>query len=324
MGTRLAVWGAERCEPMKTVSIALAILLLSSAAAAESASTLEPPAQRSGFGAPAQRERAPRDGAGELRPGSRVLGTADVAARVGPVGAAMRVGLVLHHTYEIDASGDHENSYLEGGLAVLATPATLEPQAHVEYLPVPFLVLRGEFAAMRYLGVNYGLLSFESPHADFGQDVISARKGDEEQAWGMRGGLSVIPRVKLGPVLLRSKLSFTAYHFDNPGPYVYDADLDTLLGTTDFVVTSRSDVLFELHDGPGAETLLLGPTVEVRRTFDSGLARTRVGASLWYVPTERWANLHQPRLYAQAGINASDPNRRGEPFAVAGFGADFY
>jgi hypothetical protein len=119
-------------------------------------------------------------------------------------------------------------------------------------------------------------------------------------------------------------LSFTGYHFDQSGPYVYDADLDTLLGTTDFVLASRSDVLFELHDGPGAETLLLGPSVEMRRTVDTALSRTRVGAALWYVPAERWGNLREPRLYAQAGINAADSNRSGEPFSSAGFGADFY
>ena len=310
---------------MKTISLTLATLLVSSVVlAAEPLSTLPRAMLVSSSAAKSVRERAPHDESGELRPGSRLLETADLAARVGPVGAALRAGLVLHHTYEVDPSGDREHSYLEGGLAVMATPATLEPQAHLEYLPLPFLVFRGEFAAVRYLGTNYGLLNFASADADFGNQALAARKGDEQQAWGMRGGFSVTPRVKLGPVLLRSKLSVTAYHFDQPGPYVYDADLDTLLGTTDLVVTSRSDLLFELHDGPGAETLLLGPSVEVRRTLDSALSRTRVGASLWYVPTERWANLHQPRLYAQAGINVSDPNRRGEPYSAVGFGADFY
>src|SRR6185369_4833481 len=182
----------------------------------------------------------------------------------------------------------------------------------------------GEVAAVRYLGVNYGLLNFESPDADFGNQALSERKGDEQQTWGVRAGLSITPRVSLGRVLFRSKLSATAYRFDAPGPYVYDADLDTLLGTTDVVFANRSDILFELHDGPGAETLLLGPMLETRRTVDSSLGRTRVGAALWYVPSERWQNLRQPRLYAQAGVNAADPNRKGEPFVALGFGADFY
>jgi hypothetical protein len=309
---------------MKNISVAWAALLVSSAAAAESPSRFELSTPASGFDSRSQRERPPRDESKGFRPGSRVLGAADIAARVGPVGAAVRVGLALHHTGEVDASGERENSYIEGGLALVATPATLEPQAHVEYLPAPFLVLRGEFAAVRYLGINYGLLNFASRDADFGNAALSRRKGDERQAWGMRGGLSVTPRVKLGRVLLQSKLSVTAYRVEQPGPYVYDADLDALLSTTDFVFSSRSDLLFELHHGPGAETLLLGPTVETRRTVESALSRTRVGASLWYVPCERFGNLHQPRLYAQAGINAADPNRKGEPFSAVGFGADFY
>jgi hypothetical protein len=314
-------------KTMKATPIAWAVFLSSAVAVAEPSSTLDlPVVEATSFvtATPALRERAPREEAGSLRPGSHVLQTADVAARVGPAGAAVRVGLLLHHTYEVDATGDHENSYLEAGLAFMATPATLEPQLHVELLPWPFLVLRGEFAAVRYLGLNYGLLNFDSPSSAFGSEALSARKGDEQQAWGMRGGLSVTPRVKLGRVLLRSKFSATGYHFDQPGPYVYDADLDTLLATTDLVLSNRSDVLFELHDGPGAETLLLGPSMETRRTLDSALSRTRLGAALWYVPTERWANLRQPRLYAQAGVNAVDPNRRGEPYCAVGFGADFY
>lgn len=309
---------------MKAFSVALAILLVGSHGAAETRSNLDESMQTSHFDASTSREQATKTNSSALHPGNRVLGSADFAARVGPVGMAARAGLVLHHTYEVDVSGDYEMSYLEGGLAIVATPATLEPQAHFEYLPVPFLLLRGELAAVHYLGTNYGLLNFESRNADFSGAALSARKGDEQKAWGVRGGLSVTPRVKVGPVLLRSKLSITAYRFDQPGPYVYDADLDTLLGTTDLVFASRSDLLFELHDGPGAETLLLGPSVEVTRTVDSALSRARVGAVLWYVPTERWGNLYQPRLYAQAGINASDPNRSGEPFSSGGFGADFY
>lgn len=308
---------------MNTFSIILATLLVSPLAAAQSGSSLDPSTQGSSLETPAVEQPA-HDASSTLRPGSRVIGSADIAARVGPLGMAARVGLALHHTYGVDVSGEYERSYIEGGLAVVATPATLEPQVHVECLPIPLLALRGEFAAVRYLGVNYGLLNFESPHDDFGSQVLSARRGDEQQAWGLRAGLTVTPRAKFGPVLLRSKLSFTAYHFDQPGPYVYDADLDTLLGTTDFVFTSRSDLFFELHDGPGAETLLLGPSFETRRTVDSGLARSRVGAALWYVPTERWGSLRQPRLYAQAGFNVVDPNRKGEAFSVVGFGADFY
>lgn len=83
----------------------------------------------------------------------------------------------------------------------------------------------------------------------------------------MRAGFSVM-RAKFGPVILCSTLSLTAYRFDDVGPYVYEAELDTLLAKTDLVFTARSNVMFELHDGPGAETLLLGPMFESRRSVD--------------------------------------------------------
>ena len=62
--------------------------------------------------------------------------------------------------------------------------------------------------------------------------------------------------------------------------------------------------------------------IEGTRTFDTGLSRTRAGASTLFVPAERWANLNRPRLFASGGFNVSDPNRKGEPFFVFGMGAD--
>ena len=311
---------------MKNLSLAFTVstvLSISSLASAESSSPYAPGAPRPNASAP-ERDRAPNpEESDHVSAGTRLRGTADIAGRIGPVGAALQAGLVLHHTLEVTPSGADENSYLEAGVALAATPASVEPQAHVEYMPARFLVLRGDFSAMRYLGTNYGLLRFDSADADFGSDVLSDRRGDEHQGWGMKGGFSVMPRAKLGPVLLRSTLSFTAYRFDDPGPYVYEAELDTLLAKNDFVLTGRTDVLFELHDGPGAETLLLGPMLESRRSLDSDLSRTRLGASFWYVPAEHWASMQRPRLYAMAGANVSDPNRSGEPFAAMGVGADF-
>lgn len=292
------------------LSIVLAALTFTSAAAAESASGLE------------VRDEGRTDSSSSTRRSARIVGFADAAVRVGPVGAMLTTGVYYRRALDVDEPSGVERSYLQAGVSLGVNPAYLEPQAHVEYAPVPFLALRADIAATRYFGTNYGLLRFDSPDADFGDEALSERRGEEHDAWAAKGRFSLVPRAKFGPMVLGSTLSFTGYRYDDPGPYVYEPELDTLLSTTDFVFLSRSEALVQLHTGPGAEALMLGPMLESLRTIDTELSRTRLGALAYYVPSEHWGNFRRPRLFAMAGINLSDPNRKGEPFAMLGFGAD--
>jgi hypothetical protein len=306
---------------MKT-SAAIATLFCTSIAAAGPGDPVEYiPLGENSATAP-ERQRAPDPEPGRIRAGDRSVAFADVGVRVAPVGAMLTSGIFFRRTFAADESGRFERSYLQGGVALGITPASFQPQAHLEYLPAPFLALRADFAATRYFGETYGLYRFESADADFGDDALSNRKGDGRSVWGFKGGLSLLPRAKFGSLLILSKLSFTGYRYDDPGPYVWEPELDTLLSTSDYVFQSRTDFLFELHRGPGAESFMLGPTVDSMRTIDSALSRTRAGATTWFVPAEQWANLRRPRLYATAGVNIDDPNRSGEPFAMLGIGAD--
>src|SRR6188768_131865 len=195
----------------------------------------------------------------ELRPGTRIVATADTAFRMAPLGAALVTGVYVRQTYGVDPSGRYESSYLQGGAGVMVTPASIEPQLHAEYVPAPYLVLRAELGGVRYFGANYGLLSFDDANAAFRDSELSARRGDAHGAWAMKGSFSLTPRLKLGPVHLHNKLRITAFHFDDHGPYVYEAENDTLLATTDVVLSSRTDVLAEVFGGPGARTFMLGP-----------------------------------------------------------------
>jgi len=252
----------------------------------------------------------------------RKVAFADTVVRAGPLGAMLTTGVYVRRTFEVDELRGFERSYLQAGLSLGVNPAYVEPQAHLEYLPAPFLALRAEAAMTRYFGANYGLLRFDSSDADFGDSALSERRGDEHSAWGQKGRLSILPRARFGRWILRSTLSVTGYHFDDPGPYVYEPELDTLLATTDLVITARSEALFELHRGPGSEALLLGSALESMRTLDTELSRTRLGALASYVVAERWGGLRRPRVYAFGGVNLTDANRSGEPVALLGVGAD--
>jgi len=256
------------------------------------------------------------------RRGNRAVAHVDAIARLEPAGVMLSTGLFVRRTFAVDEESKTERSYLQGGLGLALTPASFEPRAHVEYRPFTSFALRMEGGPVRYFGENYGLLSFDSADADFGDDALSERRGDERAAWGLRGAFSLLPRAKLGPVLCQTRLAITGYRFDDTGPYVYEPEHDLLLATSDVVLSSRTDFLFTAYEGAGAETLLAGPMMESLRAWETELSRTRLGGSVFFVPADSFASFRRPRLFASAGVNVSDPNRKGEPFANLGVGAD--
>jgi hypothetical protein len=316
----------EACSPELRMRISAFVSILSCtsiAAAAERDGTVDYLPRARDAVTSADRERAGTPETNLIRKGDRRVVFADLGMSVAPVGAMLTSGVYFRRTVAADERGNFEAPYVQGGVALGVTPASFQPQAHVEYLPAPFLALRADFAATRYFGTNTGLLSFDSADADFSRDVLSDRRGDERAAWGFKGGISLLPRAKFGPLLILTKLRFTHYRYDeDDGPYVYEPELDTLLSTSDFVFSSHTDLLFQLYRGRAAESFLFGPMMESTRTIDTELSRVRVGGTARFVPAEQWANVRRPRLYATIGVNVDDPHRSGEPFALFGIGAD--
>src|SRR5690349_12191740 len=67
----------------------------------------------------------------KARRGDRVVASADAGVRTGPVGAALMTTLYVRHTFDVEPNGGYEKSYIQGGVGLMLTPASLEPQAHV-------------------------------------------------------------------------------------------------------------------------------------------------------------------------------------------------
>jgi hypothetical protein len=253
------------------------------------------------------------------RLGNRVVAHADLVARLEPAGGAVMVGAFNRYTFGMFDSTT-ESSYLQGGLSLMASLGHIEPQAHVEYLALPWLKLRLDAAALRFLGTNRSLLRFESKSAAYDDAALDARSADERAAWAGRFRATVGTRTIMGPFLAIGSTSVALYRFDDPGPYVYEPDNDMLMNTSDWLITNRFDCLYMAYRSKAGTGLLFGPTLEWRAPFRDQ-ERNRLGLSA-FVPVEQWGLSRRMRLYASAGVNLRDPERSGKVYGALGVGAD--
>jgi hypothetical protein len=269
----------------------------------------------------AQESPAPaRDGA--AAPPSHVIGSGDVFGRLAPAGTAVLAGIRYQRVFGYDEKERYETSYVQAGAALLVCPPYLEPGLSVELLPVPFLVLRAEGNLFRFNGMYQGLLRFPTAKSAFGDAQLESLSGKEQEGWAERGLLSATVRLKFGPVVIRSETAGALYHFEDPGPYLYESEYDTLLAPTDGIIDNRSQVLFQIYRGSGDATLLVGPAYEVTRAVTTKLNRERVGGAAYFVPVDAWGGIRRPHAFFYSGVNVTDPNRTGAPFAVLGIGAE--
>ncbi len=79
--------------------------------------------------------------------------------------------------------------------------------------------------------------------------------------------------------------------------------------------------MVELRRAAG-DVILVGPMYDVTLAGGAGLVRQRLGATAYWSPAGRWLGLDRARVYALAGVNLSDRNHDGEPFALLGLGGD--
>jgi len=90
----------------------------------------------------------------------------------------------------------------------------------------------------------------------------------------------------------------------------------------EYVLANRTQSPVPAWEGAGAAALHAGPYDEIPPTPDADLTRQRAGALLYRVPAESLWGMDKPRIYAQAGVNIQDPNRRHEMYMARGSGVD--
>ncbi len=261
-------------------------------------------------------------GAGEPIPGSRTTLSADVVARAAPDGVMLFTGAARRWSAEDEDSPFLRGRYLEVGASVGVNPAYGQGAVHVEWVPLAPLQLRAQYDLYGFFGRAGALVHFPSRGAPFGDSEVKARAGSETSGMGQRLLLSPVLRARAGPVVLRSQTDLAWFALPRTASWTYEWEYDTLLADRDLVVSNRSTVLFELWRGTGQATLLAGPGYELTHAAKADITRQRAEGVLFWSPADALGPLARPRLFAVAGVNLVDRNRRDEPFAVIGAGAD--
>jgi hypothetical protein len=248
--------------------------------------------------------------------------SADVVGRHGPAGVMLFAGGARRWTQEDGRSPLEQGRYVQLGASVGVNPAYAQGSVAAEWVPVAVLQLRLQYDAFAFFGANGALLQLPSKDAAFGRDDLDALSGEEEARLGHRVMFSPVLRAKLGPIVLRNQTELDWYRLSGTDGWYYEWEHDTLLDESDWLIANGTTVFFELWDGPGEATFLAGPTYDLTRAGGAGITRQRAGVSLYFAPTARWLGLHRVRVHALAGVNLSDRNREGQPFAVLGLGGD--
>jgi len=260
--------------------------------------------------------------AGVAAAGPATTVSVDAAGRLGPTGVGAEGGVAWRWAREDGASPLARGRYVQLGPTLGVNPAWAQAGVAVEWVPVAVLQLRLGYDAFAFFGANHSLLRFPSGDARFGRAELAARSSAEETGIGHRASARPVLRAKLGPVVLRSQTDLHGYALSRIPGWYYESEYDTLLRETDWLLANRTAAMAELWRGAGEATLLAGPMFEVTRAGAARLVRRRAGAAAFWAPAARWLGFDRLRLYALAGVVLADRNRRGEPFAVLGFGGD--
>jgi hypothetical protein len=247
---------------------------------------------------------------------------ADVVGRYGPAAAMVLAGGTRRWTREDGPSALEQGRYAQLGGTVGVNPAYAQGSIAAEWVPVALLQLRLQYDVYGFFGASGALLRLPSKDARFGERELDALAGKEEAGVGHRVLFSPVLRARFGRMVLRNQTDLDGYVLSRARGWYYESEYDTVLSERDWLVANRTALLVDLLGRPGGATFLAGPMYDVTHAGAAGITRQRVGAALFLEPAGRWLGLDRVRVYALGGVNLSDRNRRGEPFALVGLGGE--
>jgi hypothetical protein len=248
---------------------------------------------------------------------------ADAVGRYGPAGLMVFAGGALRWPQDDGPSLLTRGRYAQLGASLGANPAYAQGSIAGEWVPVAPLQLRLQYDAFAFFGANGALLRFPSRDSKFGPEELDALRGKEQTGIGHRMSFSPVVRARIGRVIVRNQTDLDWYRLSSSSGWYYEWEYDTLLAENDWLVANRTALMMELWRGAEDATLVVGPMFDVTRAGAARIVRERLGASAYWAPAARCLGLDRPRVYALAGVNLSDRNREGEPFALLGFGGEF-
>jgi hypothetical protein len=266
---------------------------------------------------------APAAAQDEPSPGSRLVGQLDAGGTINPQGLALIGGVYYRDVWSHDRAQDFDSSYLQAGGSALLSPAYLQPSVHVELVPVPFLVLRAEYALQLFFGANNSLIRYDTPTAPFGDEALERRRDQAVTGLAERAMGELVLRAAFGRFFASIDNQLFYYAFHDEGPYLYDNAFDTLLARHDFLWNARAQFALDVSALATPNVTLVGPFYELTYAVDTDIRRQRVGAFAYLEPARGWLGFDASRIYGLLGLNLEDRNREYGLYLLIGAGVDF-
>jgi hypothetical protein len=241
----------------------------------------------------------------------------DLAAGDNPTTLALLGEVFRRKIYHRDPSPLWDGLYYQGGAQFTLTPAFGRLGVHFQWLPVAVMQLRLQLDHYEFFGRYGSLLSYASGHEPYGDHAIETRKGEETTGNARRLLLQPTLQAKWGRVILRNITDLAVFDFSGPGPYYHEWEYDVLLKTRDRLLRNRLMLLYEINNQKSNNAFLLGPMVNVMRSYHAGIKRTSLGAMAYLFMNQKF------RLWLQVARYSNDPNRDNEAYFLAGLGTDF-
>lgn len=230
-------------------------------------------------------------------------------------------------TKPINRSDDllHKDAHVAAGVVNRFAPAFLRVGPWFEYSPLSIVDLRVGVEPVFYFGTFKAFLPFDSPSANFDDEVIRARQGEAAHGFAGRVYFSPTLKARAGAVVARARAEVAYYKAQEAGePFFYEPVLDTLVkagGST--VVTMEALALREFDLGRG-RTFLLGPVYDLTRVSEATQNRKQdIGLIAAWTKSGAFHALKDPSLAAKIVYFLEDPVRRHEPAAFVSFGFAF-
>jgi hypothetical protein len=252
--------------------------------------------------------------------GGKVRAHLDTIGRLNPIGLVVLAGVYYRHVWDHNRELDFDAGYVQLGATGMFSPAFLQPAAYVDVVPLPFLVLRAEYALQAFLGANRALLRFDDAKQPFGDAALDNRRVETGLAHRLRGSATL--RAKVGRIVALNEATLYYYHFNASGPYFYESEFDTLLEPSDVLWADRLQLGVDVSAQDGPRMTLVGPFYELTQAGAADLRRQRLGAYAFWEDDISWLGFASVRLYGLAGVNLEDRNREGGIFVLLGGGGD--
>lgn len=230
-------------------------------------------------------------------------------------------------TKSINRSDDllHKDAHLAAGVVNRFAPAFVRVGPWFEYSPLSIVDLRVGAEPIFYFGTFKAFLPFDSPTANFDDEVIQDRQGEAAHGFAGRVYFSPTLKARVGSVVARARAEVAYYKAQEAGePFFYEPILDTLVkasGST--TVTFEALALREFDLGRGRK-LLLGPVYDLTRVSEAPENRKQdVGLIAAWTKSGSFHALKDPSFAAKIVYFLEDPVRRHEPAAFITFACAF-